>query len=58
MTGWTGRREEIPGMAERAAELGGESVVDAVPGRGTTVRLRLPGPVHASVVGPAPMAVR
>ena len=32
----------LPGMRERAEELGGELTVEARPGRGTTLRLRLP----------------
>jgi signal transduction histidine kinase len=32
----------LPGMRERAEELGGELAVEARPGRGTTLRLRLP----------------
>ncbi|MCW2579831.1 MAG: Histidine kinase, gyrase and HSP90-like ATPase [Blastococcus sp.] len=43
----------LPGMADRAAELGGELAIDAVPGRGTTVRLRLPAPVPAPADRPA-----
>ncbi|MGY1825777.1 sensor histidine kinase [Blastococcus sp. SYSU DS0541] len=34
----------LPGMRERASDLGGSLAIDARPGRGTTVRLRLPIP--------------
>jgi signal transduction histidine kinase len=43
----------LPGMAERAAELGGDLAVDAVPGHGTTVRLRLP--TRSGVAAPVPV---
>ena len=42
----------LPGMAERADELGGTLQVDSRPGRGTTVELRL----AASAVPPVPEA--
>ncbi len=38
----------ILGMRERAALLGGELIVDTAPGRGTTVRVRLPQSAKAA----------
>jgi signal transduction histidine kinase len=38
----------LPGMRERAEELGGELGVESTPGVGTTVRLQLPSPLAAS----------
>jgi signal transduction histidine kinase len=48
----TGLRESIAG---RLARLGGCAVVDARPGRGTSVRLRVDAPLAASAPTPLPL---
>jgi signal transduction histidine kinase len=42
----------LPGMRERAEEIGGAFAIVADPGVGTTVTVRLPAPVPARVVVP------
>jgi signal transduction histidine kinase len=40
----------LPGMRERAEEIGGAFTIEAEPGSGTTVSVRLPAPVTAPAV--------
>jgi signal transduction histidine kinase len=41
-TAHTEQRLGLVGMGERAAQLGGTLTIEAVPGRGTTIFVRIP----------------